>query len=127
MLFRVADQSFTLRDKQIYENVLVEVFKKKQISNYSKTDFNDFLVSRLSLKEAEVFQLNFDKKLFSEADRKKIGFTKEEVEREVLAISKAQALIDIKENQHRDATRFNSWFELMKRKYVVRIKTTEIK
>ena len=127
MLFRVADQSFTLRDKQIYETVLAEVFKKKQITDYSKTDFNDFLVSRLSLKEADLFQISFDKKTVSEDDRKKIGFSKEEIEREVLAISKAQALIDIKETQHRDASRFNSWFELIKRKYVVRVKANEIK
>jgi hypothetical protein len=113
---------------QVYQAVLSEVFKKKKLTDYSQSDFNDFLISRLSLKEANLFQITYDKKSLAPADRKKIGlFSKEEIDRELELISKAQALIEIKENQHKDASRFNTWFELMKRKYVVRVKSTENK
>ena len=113
---------------QVYESVLNEVFKKKNLSEYSKNQFNDFLLSRLSLREANLFQITAEKKPLLEPERKKLAaFTNAEIDRELALISKAQALIEIKESQHKDAARFNSWVELMKRKYVVHIKSSENK
>lgn len=128
VLFSVGNQSWTMRDMEIYRGVLNSVFKKKSLSQYSKDEFNDFLVSRVSLKEADVFQISYDKQSLTEQERKKLSsFTREEIEKEVTAIAKAEALIEIKENQHKDIGRFNTWLELMKRKYVVRIKSGENK
>jgi hypothetical protein len=128
VLFSAGDQSWTLRDMEIYQSVLGEVFKRKKLSDFSKNEFNDFLLSRISVKEADIFQISFDKKTLTEPERKKLPqFTKAELEKEVTAIAKADALIEIKENQHKDSARFNTWFELMKRKYVVRIKAGENK
>jgi hypothetical protein len=128
VLFSAGDQSWTSRDMSLYQSVLSDVFKKKKLSEFSKNEFNDFLLSRISLKEADIFQISYDKKSLSESERKKLTqFTKDEIDKEVTSIAKAQALIEIKENQHKDAARFNTWLELMKRKYVVRIKSGENK
>jgi len=113
---------------ELYRNVMSDVYKKKSLTQYSKDEFNDFLVSRISLKEADVFQISYDKKAPTESERKKLSaFTREEIDKELTAIAKAEALIEIKENQHKDNARFNTWYELMKRKYVVRIKSGENK
>lgn len=128
VLFSVGNQSWTMRDLELYQSVLNVVFNKKVLSQYSKDEFNDFLVSRVSLKEADVFQISYVKQAITEPERKKlVAFTREEIEKEVTAIAKADALIEIKENQHKDTGRFNTWLELMKRKYVVRIKSGENK
>jgi len=128
VLFSVGNQSWTMRDMEIYHGVLNGVFKKKSLSQFSKDEFSDFLVSRVSLKEADVFQISYDKVAVTEPERKKLSaFTREEIEKEVTAIAKAEALIEIKENQHKDIGRFNTWLELMKRKYVVRVKSGENK
>ncbi len=128
VLFSVGEQSWTLRDMELYQSVMSDIFKKKTLSAFSKNEFNDFLVSRISLKEADVFQISYDKKAVTEAERKRLtAFTKEEIDREVTAVAKAEALIEIKESQHKDTARFNTWYELMKRKYVVRIKSGENK
>lgn len=128
VLFSVGDQSWTLRDMELYRSVMSDIYKKKSLTQFSKDEFNDFIVSRISLKEADVFQISYDKKAVTEAERKRLAaFTKEEVDREVTAVAKAEALIEIKEAQHKDNARFNTWYELMKRKYVVRIKSGENK
>jgi len=128
VLFSAGEQSWTSRDMDLYESVLSDIYKKKRLTEFSKNEFDDFILSRVSLKEADVFQISYDKRSPTEVERKKLSaFTKDELDREVMAIAKAQALIEIKETQHKDAVRFNTWFELMKRKYVVRIKTGENK
>ncbi len=124
----VGGESWTNRDMQVYETVLSEIFKKKKLSEFSKSDYNDFLLSRMSFKEAKNLNLTGDKIVVSEADKKRLAnFKSEEIDREVELIAQAQNIIEIKESQHKEATRFNNWFELMKRKYVVRTKTTDLK
>ena len=57
ILFSIGSNSWTLRDRQVYQAVLGEVFQKKMLSAFSKDPENDFLLSRLSFKEAAVFEL----------------------------------------------------------------------
>ncbi|MGZ3690795.1 MAG: hypothetical protein ACXVAX_04795 [Pseudobdellovibrio sp.] len=128
ILVNVGGESWTTRDMQVYQSVLSEVFKKKQLSTYSKSSLDDFLLSRMSFKEAKVLNLVADKNPVPESEKKKLTqFKGEEVDREIDLITKAENLVEIKEAQHKDANRFNAWYELMKRKYVVRIKALDIK
>lgn len=122
VLFSIGTTSWTSRDREAYQFVLSEVFQKKALSQYSKNPENDFLLSRLSYKEAAVFELSAGEKTKVDVNKKLNGFTPAEVERETNYISKALILIEIKESQHKDSRRFNSWFELLKRKYLVRLK-----
>ncbi len=123
MLFSVAGQAWTSRDRDVYQSVLTEVFQKKLLSQFSKNAENDFLLSRVSSKEAAVFDFTGDKVTVTESDRKKLSaFSKDEIDREVSLIAKTKTFIDIKESQHKDAIRFNTWFDLLKRKYLVRMK-----
>ena len=124
ILFSIGTSSWSLRDREAYQAVLTEVFQKKALSEYSKNPENDFLLSRLSYKEAGVFELSPSEKIkVSEAARKKLAaFSPEEVLRETDYISKAAILVEIKESQQKDVKRFNTWFELLKRKYQVRLK-----
>jgi hypothetical protein len=123
VVFSVSGQAWTSRDRDVYQNVLNTVFQKQMLSQYSKNPENDFLLSRLSSKEAAVFDFKGEPATVTEANRKKLkDFTPEEIEREIALISKTTTFIDIKESQHKDAIRFNAWFDLLKRKYVVRLK-----
>ena len=114
---------------QVYQSVLSEVFKKKRLSEFSKSALDDFLLSRMSFKESKVLNLTATEKMaVTEAEKKKLPqFKAEEIQREADLIIKAENLIEIKEAQHKDAARFTNWFELMKRKYVVRIKAGDVK
>ncbi len=127
ILFTAGKTSWSLRDQQIYQSVLNEVFKRKKISQYSQSEFNDFLLSRLAEKEASTFELTYDKVEVSESQKKKIGFSAAEINAEVQLVSKAIALTEIKESYHNDAKRFSSWFDVIKRKYTLKIKTIEPK
>lgn len=127
ILFTTGNTSWSSHDQQIYQSVLSEVFKRKKISQYSQTEFNDFLLSRLAEKEASTFELTYDKVEVSEAQKKKLGFTLAEINAEVERVSKAITLTEIKESYHNDTKRFASWFDVMKRKYTVKIKTIEPK
>lgn len=123
VLFSIGTTSWTSRDREVYQFVLNEVFQKKALSQYSKNPENDFLLSRLSYKEAAVFELSSgEKNKMADLGKKLNGFSATEVERETDYISKALILIEIKESQHKDSRRFNSWFDLLKRKYLVRLK-----
>lgn len=123
VLFSVGGTAWTSRDRAVYQSVLSEIFQKKSLSQFSKDAENDFLLSRVSSKEAAVFDFAGEPVVVSEASRKKLKeFNSDEVDREVALIRKAAAFIEIKESQHKDAIRFNAWFDLLKRKYVVRLK-----
>ena len=125
ILFSVSGQSWTSRDQQAFDIVLNEVFKKKKLTTASETELEDFLLSRLSEKESSLFDLSFAAVKLTEQQRKKMNFlTSAEVNREVEMISKAIAILDLKETQQKDPVRFKAWFELLKRKYQLKMKSS---
>lgn len=128
VLFSIGNVSYTTRDSLIYKSVLAELYQKTSISQYTKKPFDDFLLSRLSFSEANAFELKSEKSKVTESARKKLGdFSLEEITRENENIAVAIALIDIKEGQLRSQTRFDTWFELLKRKYQYKLKSAEVK
>ena len=128
VLFSIGSVSYTGRDQLIYKSVLAELYQKNKISQYSKKPFDDFLLSRLSYSEANAFEIKSEKSKISDAAKKKLSeFSIEEILRENEYIAVAIALIDIKESQLRSQTRFDTWFELLKRKYQYKLKSSENK
>lgn len=128
VLFSIGRVSYTGRDMLIYKSVLSELYQKNRISQYTKKPFDDFLLSRLSFSEASAFELKSEKSKISDTARKKLSeFSLEEIVRENENIAVAIALIDIKESQLRSQTRFDTWYELLKRKYQFKLKSSEIK
>lgn len=128
VLFSIGNVSYTTRDSLIYKSVLAELYQKTSISQYTKKPFDDFLLSRLSFSEANAFELKSEKSKVTESARKKLSdFSLEEITRENENIAVAIALIDIKEGQLRSQTRFDTWFELLKRKYQYKLKSAEVK
>lgn len=128
VLFSIGTESFTSRDLAIYKAVLHEIFGKTKISQFTKKASDDFLLSRLSYNEAKAFELSSDKSKISEAARRRLNdYSPEEINREYEVISVALALIDIKESQLNSQTRFETWFELLKRKYQLKLKSAEVK
>ena len=126
VLFFAANESATARDRQIYQSVLREVFQKTTIGRFIKKQSDDFLLSRLSYKEAIAFGLqNTEIKVPETAKKQLTEYSKAEIDREVEIISKALALIEIKEAQFKEKDRFDTWFEVIKRKYQVKFKSAE--
>lgn len=127
VLFSIANESSTSRDRLVYQRVLNEVFKKDTISQFTPKTADDFLLSRLSYKEAKAFDMHGNEMKINENSKKKLisEFTQSEVERELEVISTALALIEIKEAQLKGKERFDTWFELIKHKYQLKIKSSE--
>lgn len=127
ILFSISGQSWSLRDQQIYQAVLVEVFKRKSLSPYSTNESDDFVTSRLAEKESNLFDLTTDPVKVTEAQKKRLSnFTSAEIDKEIASISKATAIIEIKESKNQDQARFKTWVELLKRKYQFKIKSGEV-
>lgn len=133
ILFSAAGESLTLRDEQIYRGVLAEIFQKNKISQFTKKTSDDFMLSRLSYKEALVFGLQgaeikgIEAKINEAMKKKLIEYSRVKINREVLVIAKALALIEIKEAQLKEKDRFYTWFEIIKRKYQVKLKSRSVK
>lgn len=124
-LFSLAgNDTSTTRDLAIYRAVLLEVFQKKNISQYSPNEVQDFLLSRMAYKESQIFSLKPDPVAVSDSAKKKLeAFDKVELDREVQLISQSLSWIELKETQLRDRERFNNWVDVLKRKYQLKIKS----
>ncbi len=128
VLFSIGSESYTARDMMIYKAVLNELFQKSRISQFTKKPFDDFLLSRLSYKEAKAFELTNEKNKLSDAVKNKLKeFSPEEISSENEVLSVALSLIEIKEVQLKNQARFDTWFELLKRKYQLKVKSNEFK
>lgn len=126
VLFSVANESSTTHDRLIYQRVLSEVFKKNKISQLIKKASDDFLLSRLSYKEAKAFDMQGVEVKLSQASRKKLSeFSDLEINHEIEVISKAMAIVEIKETQLKQKERFETWFDLLRHKYLLKIKSAD--
>lgn len=126
-LFSLAgNETSTTRDLALYKSVLTEVFRKKNLSQYSANEVQDFLLSRMAFKESQVFSLNTEPIKASDSARKKLeAYDKAEVDREVSLITQSLAWIELKENQLKDRERFQNWIDVLKRKYQLKIKSSQ--
>lgn len=128
ILFTMDGESLTLRDLKLYQAVLREVFKKDRLSDFNLKEPEDFLLSRVCYREAKTFETQGVPYKITEQNKKKlVDFTDDEIEIESASIAKAIGLIEIKESQLKQKERFFAWFELVKRKNQVRIKSVDMK
>ncbi|WP_148284969.1 hypothetical protein [Pseudobdellovibrio exovorus] len=126
-LFSLAgNETSTTRDLALYKSVLTEVFRKKNLSQYSANGVQDFLLSRMAYKEAQVFSLKPEAVKISDSVRKKLeAYDKAELDREANLITQSLAWIELKENQLKDRERFQNWIDVLKRKYQLKIKSPQ--
>lgn len=128
ILFTMDGESLTLRDFKLYQAVLREVFKKERLGEFTVKESEDFLLSRVCYREAKTFETQGVPFKVTDLNKKKLSdFTESEIESESETISKALGLIEIKESQLKQKERFSAWFELVKRKNQVRIKSVDMK
>lgn len=126
VLFSESEQSWTSRDLKLFEEVMTQILQKKYISPWSAGRNEDFLLSRLGRREAAMFDVKPAKIKPSEADLKKIpNFSASEIEDELDRLSQVLMFVDLKEAQLKQPDRFATWFNHLKRKYQVRIKSAE--
>jgi hypothetical protein len=125
ILFSLNGSSWTKRDYQVFDFVLNNAYKRKKISKFSSDELNDFLLSRMASREAETFEITFEKQNLTDSLKKKSSFSPDELEREIETVGRALAVVEIKESHHQEPKRFNAWFEVMRRKYQVKIKSVD--
>lgn len=126
VLFTEADVSWTSRDLKLYKKLLQLLTKKEKMTPFSKSSTEDFLLSRLLKREALLFEIAPQKLSMSSSVNSELsGFTKLEIEQEIKMISEALALLDLKSSQVSQKIRFQVWMDVLKRKYSVKIKSTE--
>lgn len=126
IVFSVSKQSSSRRDLELYQFVLKEFFQKNKMSIFSKRELEDFLLSRLAYREALNFDLSgVEAKNKSFDAKKQNGYTDVEVKEEVQVLLKALAYMEIKENHLKEQVRFDTWFDLLKRKYQVKYKVKQ--
>ncbi|MBC7419524.1 MAG: hypothetical protein H7328_02235 [Bdellovibrio sp.] len=125
ILFSESEQSWSTRDMNLFEKVML-ILNKKNISPWSEGRNEDFLLSRLSHREALLFGVTPEKLKISEADRKKLSeYSTKEVDAELERISYVLMFVDLKENQLKQKDRFVIWMNHLKRKYQAKIKYAE--
>jgi hypothetical protein len=126
VLFYESAQSWTMRDFQLFEKMKPLVLQKPLLSQFVESANEDFLLSRLSAREAQLFEIAITPLKLSDSQRKSLStFTNSEINQELAQISSATALIDLKEVQLKQKLRFKTWFDLLKRKYQVKVKTAD--
>jgi hypothetical protein len=115
-----------MRDFQLFEKMKPLVLQKPLLSQFVESANEDFLLSRLSAREAQLFEIAITPLKLSDSQRKSLStFTNSEINQELAQISSATALIDLKEVQLKQKLRFKTWFDLLKRKYQVKVKTAD--
>lgn len=128
VLFFESSQSWTSRDFELFEKVKKEVLQKSRISQFTESENEDFLLSRLSAREALLFEVIPAKFRLSEAQKKSFSdYSTKEIDEELSQLGLATSLIDIKEDQLKQKIRFKTWLDLLKRKYQVRVKSLDFK
>ena len=125
IIFSESDESWSSRDLHLFEKVMIAL-NKKNISSWTQGLNEDFLLSRLSYREATLFEVTPEKIKISEVERKKIsGYTAKEIDDELKLLGAAFVFIDLKENQLKQKDRFEIWLSHLKRKYQVKMKSAE--
>lgn len=123
VLISDSQQSWTERDRNLFNKVM-DVLVQKKLSQYTESREEDFLLSRLSYYEALLFEISPTEIKISDQARKKFSeYTRDELQSEVSKVQHSMALIDLKETQFKQKLRFKTWFDLLKRKYQVKVKT----
>ena len=127
VLFSDSEQTFTLRDLQLYQKVLSSAYNRKKLNDWSANSGEDFILSRLSFREAQLFGVSPENIKLSEADRAHLAkYSSKEIDAELNLLRYAVMFTELKDNQLKQKERFRPWFDHLKRKYQVSYKTTEI-
>jgi hypothetical protein len=128
VLFYESKQSWTARDLELFEKIKKEVLHKDRIGQFVENNDEDFILSRLSAREALLFEVSPVKLKMSDSQKSAFnGFSQKEIENELSEIGLAMSLIDLKESQLKQKLRFKTWLDLLKRKYQVKVKSPEFK
>ena len=128
VLFYESKQSWTARDLDLFEKIKKEVLHKDRIGQFIENRDEDFILSRLGAREAMLFEVSPQKLKLSDAQRAALnGFSQKEIDNELSQIGLAMSLIELKESQLKQKLRFKTWFDLLKRKYQVKIKSADFK
>lgn len=128
VLFYESSQSWTSRDMELFEKLKKDILQKNKLSQFAENANEDFLLSRLSAREALLFEVAPVQYKISEQQKKSLSeFSSIEVDEEIKKMGLAVTLIDLKEDQLKQKLRFKTWFDLLKRKYQVKIKSNDFK
>ena len=126
VLFTEGNQSWTSRDFKLYKKIVLLVTKSEKMNAFSKNAVEDFLLSRLLKREALLFEIAPQKLVLPALNKSDLSeFTKSEIEQELVMISEALALLDLKNSQMSQQIRFKAWMDVLKRKYAVKMKSNE--
>ncbi len=119
--------SWTSRDLKLYKKLIKSLTKKDRISDLSKDLIEDFMISRLLRREAVLFEIQPNKLEIRNSEKAELAeFSKSEISAEIAAISYAAALLNLKETQMSQQARFKAWIDVLKRKYAVKIKMSDL-
>lgn len=126
VLFSEGGQSWTSRDLNLYSKTITTYLKQEKLAEYSESATEDFLISRLLKREAVSFDLH-PQNMFQYVSVKNgtSEFSRKETEDELLGLSYAITLYNLKTKQMTQKVRFKAWIDVLKRKYQVKMKTNE--
>ena len=128
VLFYESKQSWTSRDQELFNKLKKEVVQKERLSAFTETSDEDFLLSRLSAREALLFEVTPLKFKITETERNVLaGYSRSEIDEELNHLGLAVALVELKESQLKQKLRFKTWLDLLKRKYQFKIKSADFK
>lgn len=127
VLFSEGSDSWTSRDFALYRKVISTYLKKEKLSDYAESALDDFIISRLLKREALLFEISpTDTFNYNPSKLGPGEYSKKEIETELKDLAYAEALLNLKEKQMAQKARFKAWIDVLKRKYLVKIKTGDV-
>ena len=126
ILFSEGNQSWTTRDFNLYKKLVRHLTKQEKLSALADSSEYDFMISRLLIREALLFEIKpdkFESALSTHGDLNE--YSKTEINEELETIELASSLLNLKEKQISQKARFKAWIDVLKRKYAVKMKVNE--
>lgn len=126
ILFSEGNQSWTTRDFNLYKKLVRHLTKQEKLSALADSSEYDFMISRLLIREALLFEIKPDKFESAQSTHGDLNeYSKTEINEELETIELASSLLNLKEKQISQKARFKAWIDVLKRKYAVKMKVNE--
>ena len=128
MLFDINGAAVTTYDFKIFneEYAKTEIFLPETFQSLFKTSEDQFLVLKLVQKEAEQLGLDYDTEQYSQITKTQHKLDARDLE-EIKSQLKTINLLGLKQKQLQDRQTVLAWLQILKRKYLLNVKSEDFK
>lgn len=128
MLFDINGAAMTTYDFKLFseEYIKTKIFLPETFQSFLKTSEDQFLVLKLVQKEAEQLGLDYDSDQLSQITKTHHKIEERDLE-EIKSQLKTMNLLGLKQKQLQDRQTVLAWLQVLKRKYLLNVKSEDFK